>query len=493
MYSGGVKRLAILAILTGFVVMHALSLAQPAPTLFDTPWDERTLFAGDLTDASVLEPFNNANLYHLSLELSDDLSSGTGSQEVLITNRTGFPFEDLVLRLYPNVIGSEMTVSAVRVDGEAASFVLEGERSVLRVLLPDALRPGESLVLGADFALEVSEGTEQSYGRLARYENVLSLAHAYPVVAVFEEGTWDTALPPSLADPLFAESSFFLVHVHAPTQWDGKEVTLVATGRELARELVGDRQELLFAAGPARDFYLTASLGYVEQSLTIDDTTLHAYAPVALSEGAWRGLEIAADALRVFERRFGPYPYRELDIVAVPVSAGGIEFPGVFNVADRYFGEPEGFFETIVAHETAHQWFFGLVGNDQVTEPWLDESLTQYATLLYFEDIYGEARADAFRRYLEGNWRNASRRDLPVGLPAEAYTPRDYSAIVYGRGALFFEALAEEVGREVLDETLTDYAQTYAWRLADTAGFQAVAEARCGCDLSRLFDTWIHP
>ena len=157
---------------------------------------------------------------------------------------------------------------------------------------------------------------------------------------------------------------------------------------------------------------------YIEQHLSVGELTIRSYAPADLEEGAWRGLQYARDAVQTFEEEFGEYPYRELDIVAVPVLAGGIEFPGIFNVANEYYTQPGGFFETIVVHETAHQWFFGLVGNNQLTEPWLDEALAQYATLRYYDAVRGERSADAFRRYLQASWTAALRaRHPPSACP----------------------------------------------------------------------------
>ena len=471
---------------TLLLLLAGLALAVPAPGLFDTAWADRTPFENDLVDASVLDEnlFDGASVYHIDFDLTGE--SVAGAQEVLYTNRTGQRLDDLVLRLYPNLLGSTLDVDEVRLDGTVAPFELEAERSILRVALPEGLEPGSSVVIGTDFSLVVTDDARGSYGRLARYENVLSLAHAYPTVAVFEDGAWDTRVPPDRADPLYAETAFFLVRVRAPSTQ-----TLVASGGAVTRELVGEAQEVVFAAGPVRDFYLVSG-DYVEQRLSVGELTIYSYAPADLEEGAWRGLQYARDAVQTFEDEFGPYPYRELDIVAVPVLAGGIEFPGIFNVANEYYTQPGGFFETIVVHETAHQWFFGLVGNNQLTEPWLDEALSQYATLRYYDAVRGEESAAAFRRYLQASWTAALRRDVPIGLPADAYNELTYSAIVYGRGPLFFEALADEVGQDTLSETLRDYVDAYEYRVADTEDFKEIAEENCGCDLTPLFEAWVY-
>jgi aminopeptidase N len=146
-----------------------------------------------------------------------------------------------------------------------------------------------------------------------------------------------------------------------------------------------------------------------------------------------------------------------------------------------------------VAHEVAHQWFYGVAGNDQQGEPWLDEALAQYSTLLYYDDLYGAAATSGFRSSLHERWHRVKDAPIPVGLPVGDYTSKEYGAIVYGRGPLFLEALADVMGQDVFEGFLHDYYQTHAWGVATALGFQEQAEEWCGCDLDALFDEWVAP
>jgi aminopeptidase N len=148
--------------------------------------------------------------------------------------------------------------------------------------------------------------------------------------------------------------------------------------------------------------------------------------------------------------------------------------------------------EGTVAHEVAHQWFYNVIGNDQIDEPWLDEALAQYATWLYYVDVYGEANAQGYRRSWEDRWSRVDRADIPIGLPTGAYVDQEYSAIVYGRGPLFIAALAEEMGIESFDKFLQDYYETHKWGISTTDSFRQLAEDHCQCDLSVLFETWVY-
>ena len=148
--------------------------------------------------------------------------------------------------------------------------------------------------------------------------------------------------------------------------------------------------------------------------------------------------------------------------------------------------------ETTIAHEVAHQWFYNLVGNDQLDEPWLDEALAQYATYLYYLDMYGETAADDYKESWNGRFSRVDNDPIPIGLPVSAYEGAEYSAIVYGRGPLFVEALAAEMGQATFDTFLADYVVQNQWGIATTDSFRHLAEVHCACDLGDLFARWVY-
>jgi aminopeptidase N len=153
---------------------------------------------------------------------------------------------------------------------------------------------------------------------------------------------------------------------------------------------------------------------------------------------------------------------------------------------------PESYLESTVVHEVAHQWSYGLVGNDQQDEPWLDEALAQYLTLVYYHERYGQGAAAGFRSSFVDRWERVDRADIPIGLPVEAYPGPQYGAIIYGRGPLFLEALAEDMGQAVFGEFLESYYSLHAWGNVGTPEFRRLAETTCSCDLAELFEAWVY-
>jgi aminopeptidase N len=367
---------------------------------------------------------------------------------------------------------------------------------LLRLPLDPGLPPGESLDLSFEFSVNVPTEIETNYGILAYFDGVLTLAHTYPMIAVYDDEGWNAEIPPNQGDPTYADASFFLVKVDAPGQ-----VVLVGSGREVDRQENGSRQVVTYAAGPARDFYVAASADYELFSRQEGEVTFNAYAPKDLEAGADMAMNVAIEAFEVFGERYAPYPYTEFDIVSTPTYALGIEYPGIIAITEQIYdvdGPTSSFptsevMEATVAHEAGHQWFYNLVGNDQLDEPWLDESLTQFITWQYYSDRYGSGGASGFEQALRSRWNNLENRSVPIGKPVAAYDGAEYSAIIYGRGAFFFDALRERLGAEEFDAFMKDYTQSNQWGIGTSEELKQLGEQHCNCDLTDLFEEWVYP
>jgi aminopeptidase N len=281
--------------------------------------------------------------------------------------------------------------------------------------------------------------------------------------------------------------SFFVVTVNAP-----KELVLVGSGRETLRQENGNRQQVRYEAGPVRDFYLAGSPNYQEFIREVDGVRLRFYTESDFEAGAEEALNFAQQSIKVFNAKYAPYPYTELDFVSTPTLALGIEYPSMIAITEWIMQPEIDYLESTVVHEVAHQWFYNLVGNDQLDEPWLDESLAQFASLQYFSDRYGEEGFLDFRRELKGRWAYTDNAEIPVGLPVRAYDDYEYSGIVYGRGALFFIELENEMGSENFNLFMKNYVVDNAFGISTSEILKSDAESVCGCDLTGLFVEWVY-
>lgn len=463
----------------------------PTPTLFPSDWDDREPYRAGLTPQAqaILGELPGAPVYHIDLQIGSDPSIIIGQQQVRYTNQEAAPLDRIYFHQFPNLLGGSMEISNVLVNGTA---VTPNDRStVLEVPLATPLLPGEQIVVQMDFVTQVPLETGRNYGILAYVDDILALPHFYPMVAVVDAEGWDIAPAPPDGDVTYADTSFFQVRLTAP-----EAQTIVTSGSVTDRKVDNGAQTLTLVAGPVRDFYIAMSERYEVTSTTVDGIRVNSYAPAELQSGSEAALDTAVNAITIFGERYGGYPYAEFDMVGTPTLALGIEYPGIIaNTLNIYDTENESraiYLESTVAHEVAHQWFYNQIGNDQIAHPWLDESVTQFATWQYFADRYGAEAANVFYNSFNSRWSRLDYEDVPIGMPVEAYAGEAYSAIVYGRGPIFIHELRNAMGADAFDAFMRTYTDTYRWRIATPDDFQALAEAGCDCDLTGLFDSWVN-
>ena len=475
------------------------SAEEPVPIKPETTIanDDFAIFRDGLAESqqALLDELTDASLYTIQFTIQDDIVTTDGVEDVRYTNRETVPLNEIHFRLLPNVLNGEMKVASVRVNDQPFEPIYELQNSLMRVPLYQPLKPGESVEISVQFSVTVPTTLESNYGILAYYNGVLTLAHSYPMIAVYDDEGWNAEIPPDQGDPTYADASFFVVTVEAPA-----ELVLVGAGREAGREVNGGRQVVTYAAGPARDFYLAASAEYEVISQKIGEVTFNSYAPADLAGGAQIAIDVAASAFEFFGEQYAPYPYTEFDIVSTPTYALGIEYPGVIAITNRIYAADGSTFgtsnsilmETTVAHEAGHQWFYNLVGNDQLDEPWLDESLTQFVTWQYYAAQHGRNGEIGFKESLAGRWARVY-ENIPIGMPVAEYEGATYSAIIYGRGAFFFEALRDKMGKKNFEAFMKDYVDSNSWGIGTGESMKALAEEHCNCSLTGLFDAWVTP
>jgi len=467
----------------------------PAPSLFPVAWNERSDFLPGLTDPALADQLPGATIYHIHLNIGDDLASLTGQMEVRYTNQDPIALDSVYFRLLPNLYGASMKVPWVTVNDSPAETRLENAGSVLQVYLPAPLDPGAAVVIQMKFEVELPPGGGNGMNFVYN-EDILALAQFYPMIPVYDETGWHVEIPSPSGDPTFTDPAYFRVLVSAPAKY-----TLVSSGMEEDPVIQETRQTQVFRAGPVRDFYLAGGNGYSAITHNLDGVVINSYTLPGEAGGASLALETAAAAIQSFSQRFAAYPYTEFDIVTMPTGVLGIEYPGLtairsglYDLDNNLRGTPNAIYlESTVAHEVGHQWFYNLVGNDQLNEPWLDEAVTQYITGLYFLDTHGEQGEQGYVDSWFGRWDRVGREEIPVGMPVSEYdATNSYGAIVYGRGPIFLAVLSEEMGIDTFHQFLQAYVRKYAWDIADTAEFKTLAEETCQCNLTPLFEEWVY-
>ncbi len=474
------------------LLFYACRDGRTTGPIMDVDWNDPSVYRSGLIAGArgALDLLSRSTVYHIDLTIPEDYSPLRGREQIRYINRTGRPLEEIYLRFYHNPMPYYAgTVLAASVDGEEVEPLYEMEGGAVRLRLQTPLPDGKEALLDLRFEAEITTWSSgDAYGMIGYLSDLVVLDKFYPVIPVHDGGDWKLDEFQENGDQGYLEASFYLVRVTAPGDHD-----IVATGIEIDRAETDETQIVTYAAGPVREFYLAASNAFTVVSDTLDETVLRSYASRKRAAGGRRALEYAVNALKSFSRRLGPYPYTEFELVSIPMFHGGMEYPGVVAIAlTNYTGRRKEKLEEFVAHEVAHQWFYNMVGSDQVQEPWLDESLAQYATRLYYLDVRG---AEAAEEYAQGDWgtrwSRVGKAEIPIGMPSRNYSAREYTAIVYGRGAVFIRKLEMLMGEDHFKKFLRDYCDFHMWKIATAGSFRELAEKECECDLTQLFEEWV--
>ncbi len=446
--------------------------------------------------AAVAEGLNNYNYQLLFLPEDGTLSI---TMTLDYTNRTPDALDSLTLRTWAGAYAREETSPAaidvlydqcypdgfsaggIMLDGawwngQLANAVFEDEaQTVLRVPIT-ALAPAEQGTLLLRCTLTIPHCAHRyGYSR-----GVWQFGNALPVLSVYENGAWRADEYHPIGDPFVSECANYSVLLIAP------EGYACATSTLCASEETGDGRVMFRMDGQAmRDFSFALSKSWSRAQVKANGVTVVSYA--ADSESARRSAKNAAKALKVFSGLYGEYPYASLTLCAVNFPFGGMEYPGLIFLSSSYFyQEMRDTLELVVAHETAHQWFYALVGSDQFNQPWQDEALSEYAMLRYAKAVYGQS---AYENLLVTRVQAPMQEHIPQavtpGSPVSYFGSLDvYSSVVYGRGAALLLAIEELTGQA--DAFLRAYCDTFAFRIASRAEFETLLNAFTGMDLKAL-------
>jgi hypothetical protein len=463
---------------------------EPSPTLRPTPTlviadpalGLRPEFSGDIERLGPLTSY--------AIEVSVDIAEGGLSAQLEGTCLIQFqhddrqPLREIALMLWPNnpQYQAEMIVESVQVDGRKAQTRSELGGLALMVSLPRPLEAGRTVELFVTYHIDAGAFTPSTPMRFGLTNGVLIAPTFYPLIPPRVDGEWQVETAPPGGDTTNSVTAYYQLAVRADP-----ELSVVASGVELV-DAGGAGGERRVISGPMRD--VAIAVGPLQRHASnVGDVLLQAWLLPDHEQQAAQVLEAAGAQLELLQELIGPYRYAELDLVDAPGAFGGIEYPGLVylgTIGTGWMIEP-------IVHEVAHQWFYALIGDDQILQPWLDEASATYMTALYYEHEVGRGRATGYLSDLRSLVRQQPDPNLPIGLPVEAYADENaYAVFVYFKGALFFDALRNALGDDEFEAFLKAYYRQELYRIASAADFQAVAETTCDCSLQSLFDLWVY-
>jgi hypothetical protein len=329
--------------------------------------------------------------------------------------------------------------------------------------------------------------TQATIALLSRHPDVSQFGHWFPL--------W---LPPG-ADTDPALSGFgdignfaagaITARVRVPTGYD-----VVSGGLTVDHQESAGQTTVTEAGVGLRDLSLAIGRGLQSAAAQSGDVTVRATGPASVDVGT--AARDGAAELQTLAGLYGPYPWSELDIVAVSLGpdAGGMEWPGAVWIAGLEKGAG-GVGSLTVDHELAHQWWHALVGNDSIRAPVVDEPLAQYSMCLVAAQ-QNDVRGDCAALGGLGPARSAT-ANICADRPTTAFASSDeYGALIYDQAPDFYFALAGVSGRDAAVAALRDVVARHAFGIITPAQLrEEIAAALPGqADTVRaLWDRYIGP
>ncbi len=470
------------------------SLSTPTPKL--TPEASATPTQGDVPTGAGRPTSAPNTSYALAMELKPSHDRLYAMLRVEYENVTKDTLYELPFHLHPNAYQSasapggeasdgykngfdkgDIIVSSVSLNGELAYFTVSDDGMLLTVPFIKELLPGERAEVAIEFVVDVPERD----GRFGRTELGYQLGNFLPILAVYQDGKWMTDGYAPIGDPYYSEVADYRVAFTYPAEY-----SLYSTGSITGTEKKGSLLTSYVAAKDVREFACMLGLSMQQVKETRGDVAIYSY---ALSEGsAKRGAAIAKNVLDTLTPMLGNYPYSTLTVAQADMTYAGMEYPNLMMVQrELYLPGQEVALELTITHEMIHQWFYGIIGSDQLYAPWLDESLTSYLSLVYFERIGNTAVYEALSsRYLVERAALGGQID---GTLSSYATEDAYVNSVYWRGAAMFAALREKIGDEAFFNGLRAYIENNAYGVATKAELISAFEQAANIELSEWFDT----
>jgi hypothetical protein len=446
------------------------------------------------------------NSYELALVLDPDKKTMTGTMDFTYVNTEDRPMNELHFLLYANshekqqygiFEGDDMEaaypngfspgsieIESVTSDSGKVQYLVTGEQEhVLEVRLPKDVAVGQTIRLTIEYTVVIPN----CYGRFGYGDDTMSLVNCNPILSVYDAGEWFDYPYYEIGDPFYSETADFKATIETPSDW-----TVAATG-VLTQKTDGGQTVWTVDAPGRRDFGFVASDKFEVMQTESDGVLVRSYYVKGSKSRGRAALETGAEAIALYSEAFGPYPFAEFSVVETDFFIGGMEYPGMVLIDHSMYNAmyDRMTFDLVVAHETGHQWWYSVVGDNEVTEPWLDEGMTEFTTQYFFEKERDASYNNFYRQYSGYmlDTREGQEGKYAVTLPVYAFDDGlTYSAWVYDRTAAVLMDLREKIGDDKFFAAMKAYYADNRLGVATREDLEKAFEDASGTELTQWFE-----
>ena len=383
-------------------------------------------------------------------------------------------------------------ISVTNRNGDSLVYMVN--ETIMTIRLGSPLESGDSVVLNIEAMLKIPK----IFSRLGYKGEHYEIVQWYPKPCVFDEDGWHKQGYHALGE-FYGEFGEFDVSIELPSKY-----VVATTGIKvdsIARD--NDTKVLRFVAKNVHDFAWVCDVDFEIDKQEVDGIEIEVYY-IKKHRKKWKNAgDYAVDAVERYNNWFGKYPYQKLSVVQ-GYFGGGMEYPNLVIIG----GSEDNLtrqFELVIIHEIAHQWFYGILGSDEMDEAWLDEGFTSYAEARFFVDKYGVDNTffkSSIIPEMPHNYINkltyyiAVTNQLEMPILTRAYefvdVPIAYEVAAYSKPALFLRYLEGYLGANTFDLILKEYFKRYKFKHPHSEDFISLCEEISDKDLSNFFEDLLY-
>ena len=454
----------------------------------------------------------NLSTYTMDIVYNEDHTLNV-KQTLNYRNSTDTSLNNLKLHLYPNsfregakssvvstlnyskcyyngVSFGNITINKLEVENNEKEIVISGnDEDILDITFDSSIAPNSYTNIYIEYDIKIPNINHRfGYG-----DDTINLGNFYPIACVYENGEFCIDSYHYNGDPFYSEVANYNVTITTPSQF-----TLASTGNIISTTNNEDSNTHQIQAITVRDFAFVLSDKFTQVSDNINNTQVNYY--YYNDQTPNDSLKAGLDSIKTFNNLFGKYPYQTLNIVQSDFVHGGMEYPNLVLISDMV--EKKEDYINVIIHETAHQWWYGIVGNNEFQYGWLDEGLTEYSTLLFYEENpeYNvdtkqliKNNTNSFATFVEVYKKVFDNVDTSMNRKLNEFNNEsEYVYIAYVKGMLIFDSLREVVGKEKFILSLQTYFEDNKFKTTTPNDLINSFEKTTKVDLKNFFDSWIN-
>ena len=448
--------------------------------------------------------------YEITATLSDNTL--TGKQKVTFYNNSDNAFSQLKFNLYPNAYRENAKYSPVSLqyqtrayyagkdygyitingvwseDGKALDYSIDGEdQNILCVTLLDSVFPEESVSITIDFTTVIAKVVS----RLGINKKTINLANFYPILCAISNDSFYECVYYSIGDPFFSDCSDYKVSITVD-----EEFIIASSGSLTGSTNKDGKTTYNYQANSLRSFAVVLCKDFEMISAKCGEVTVNYY--YYNDENAQKSLQTAVESVEYFSKTFGDYVYNNYSVVQTCFLQGGMEFSGLVMISDNLENNA---YKEVIIHETAHQWWQVAVGNNEIEHAFLDEGLTEYSVVLFYENHseYGFTRSQliksseqTYKAYCSVYEKLFNQVNTTMLRPLSDFNGEyEYVNLSYVKPCIMFDYLRTTVGDGKFFKAIKNYYQENKLKIVTPEHLVGAFE-RCGTDTNGFFDGFFY-